>query len=60
MFFAVVALGMASGCHVRPPRFVVAYPASLAARNDDSWMIQQADCARPDPAPDAGAAPGPR
>jgi hypothetical protein len=40
---------VAAGCAIHPPRFVVADPASLAARNDDHWLIRAL------PAPDAGA-----
>lgn len=40
---------VACGCAIRPPRFVVVDPATLAAHNDDHWII------RPVPAADAGA-----
>jgi hypothetical protein len=44
----LVAL-VAGGCAIRPPRFVVVDPATLAARNDDHWIIRAV------PAADAGA-----
>jgi hypothetical protein len=44
----LLALG-GFACIVHPPRFVVADPATLAARNDDHWLIRAL------PAPDAGA-----